>query len=93
VAVTILLTNGEGDHNFSVVPTAPVVTVPSTTTDDEDQYDRRRNLEADHGRRDFSGLLNSKAMNDPVRNDLPLLVVSMWQVTAQDNQTVKGGSG
>jgi hypothetical protein len=76
-----------------VVPTAPVVTVPSTTTDDEDHYDRRRNLEADHGRRDFSGLLNSKAMNDPVRNDLPLLVVSMWQVTAEDNQTVKGGSG
>jgi hypothetical protein len=31
-------------------------------------------------------------MNDPVRNDLPLLV-SMWQVTAEDNQTVKGGSG
>jgi hypothetical protein len=39
-------------------------------------------------------LLNSKAMNDPpVRNDLPLLVVSMWQGTAEDNQTVKGGSG
>jgi hypothetical protein len=32
-------------------------------------------------------------MNDPVRNDLALLVVSMWQVTAEDNQTVKGGSG
>jgi hypothetical protein len=58
-----------------VVPTAPVVTVPSTTTDDEDHYDRRRNPEADHDDEDFAGLLNSKAMNDPVRKDLPLLVV------------------
>jgi hypothetical protein len=57
-----------------VVPTAPVVTVPSTTTD-EDHYDRRRNPEADHDDEDFAGLLNSKAINDPVRKDLPLLVV------------------
>ena len=76
-----------------MVPTAPVVTVPSATTDDEDHYDRRRNPEADLQQRDFSRPLNSKAMNDSVRNDLPLLVVSMWQVRAEDNQTVKGGSG
>ena len=86
MAVTILLTNGEGDHNFSGGTDGP-------SRDGAFHDHRRRNLEADHGRRDFSGLLNLKAMNDPVRNDLPLLVVSMWQVTAEDNQTVKGGSG
>lgn len=93
MAVTILLANGEGDQNF-----------PGGT-----DGSRRDGAFRDHRRQvslrpttkvrsrprrcDFSRLLNSKAMNDPVRNDLPLLVVSMWQVTAEDNQTVKGGNG
>lgn len=76
-----------------VVPTAPVVTVPSTTTDDEDHYEPTTKLRSRPRRRDCSRLLNSKVMNDPVRNDLPLLVVSMRLGTAEDNQTVKGGSG
>jgi hypothetical protein len=78
MAVAILLANGEGDHNFSGGADGP--------SRDGAFRDHRR-------RRDFSRLLNSEAMNDPVRNDLPLLVVSMWQVRAENNQTVKGGSG
>jgi hypothetical protein len=61
--------NGEGDHNFSGGADGP--------SRDGAFRDHRR-------RRDFSRLLNSEAMNDPVRNDLPLLVVSMWQVRAED---------
>ena len=93
MAVTILLANGEGDHNFSGGTDGP-------GRDGAFHDDRRRGPlrpttkpRSRPRRRDFSRLLNSKAMNDPVRNDLALLVVSMWQVTAEDNQTVKGSSG
>jgi hypothetical protein len=90
MAVTILLANGEGDHNFSGGTDGP--------SRNGAFHDHRRlrpttKLRSRPRRRGFSRLLNSKAMNDPVRNDLALLVVSMWQVTAEDNQTVKGSSG
>ena len=58
-----------------MVPTAPVVTVPSATTDDEDHNDGLRNQK----QTTTTWLLQAtklEAMNDSVRNDLPLLVVS-----------------
>ena len=92
MAVAILLANGEGDHNFSGGADGP--SRDGAFRDHRRRGPQRPTTKPRSGlqQRDFSRPLNSKAMNDSVRNDLPLLVVSMWQVRAEDNQTVKGGS-